>query len=75
ITKYNILDKKHNQEVLRMIPYTSVLKKKISVGSNIHERPMPIEKDPEEEIIDMSVSNEEIDYEKPIPFNELDKYL
>lgn len=75
ITKYNILDKKHNQEVLRMVPYTSVLKKKISVGANIHERPMPIEKDPEEEIINIAVPNEEIDYEKPIPFNELDKYL
>ena len=36
---------------------------------------MPLEKDPEEEIINIAVPNEEIDYEKPIPFNELDKYL
>ena len=33
ITKYGLLDRKHNQEVLRIIPYTAVLKKKQKIES------------------------------------------
>lgn len=66
ITKYNILSKKNNQEVFRMIPYTSILKNK---KERVTFTP-PKEPEIEEPTI---IPAEEVDLTQPI--DNIEQYL
>ena len=66
ITKYNILNKRNNQEVFRMIPYSKVLHNKIDKTERYHEEPVD---EPENYIIPV----EELDLTQPI--DNIDQYL
>lgn len=67
ITKYNILNKKNNQEVFRMIPYTKVLK---SGGGKIIYKEPPKDDIPPENYI---IPPEEVDLTQPI--DNVEQYL
>ena len=69
ITKYNILNKKNNQEVFRMVPYAKVLNNKIDMTvSYQNEKPKDIEPDTFEPI-----PAEELDLTQPI--DNVEQYL
>ena len=67
ITKYGILDKKHNQEVLRMVPYTKILKKKQRY--ELDENPTPLDNP------DVEPEFDEFDVDLSKPIEDISKYL
>ena len=76
ITKYAILDKKHNQEVFRIIPYTSILKqtyKNTEEASQENEYKEDPIVDLNEQYVDNIEETEELDLSQPI--DDIEKYL
>ena len=74
ITKYNILSKKNNQDVYRMIPYSEILKKSRRKHFEIVES---LEDNKEEQVVPMEeeVVEETLDLSQPLTQDTIDKYL
>ena len=77
ITKYGLLHKKNNQDVYRMLPYTSVLKKIKQVEQDNSEEETEQDNMNYDNIVDIKFPKdpEELDLTQPLDLTDVDQYL